>query len=124
MMRNRLAVAAALLCALAASLALAVGPAAAEEGGANLPGYGGIQMYPVRAPGDQDEFSWRVQLGSRQRLRLVTETEAWVEYESGVESFAITAEPARDRDGAFVPTTLRVSEGDVLTLIVHDREGN
>jgi pyruvate/2-oxoglutarate dehydrogenase complex dihydrolipoamide acyltransferase (E2) component len=125
MKRDRLAAMAALLCALVAVLAVAAAPAAAEESGPSFPEYAGTQMSsPIRELGERDEFSWRVVLGKGQRLRLVTETEAWVEYAGGVEAFAITAEPARDRAGAYVPTTLQVAEGDVLTLVVHDREGN
>jgi hypothetical protein len=102
-----------------------VAPAGAEGGGASIPEYEGLGWFPtLHAPGDQDEFSWRVNLGKDQSLRLVSETEAWVEYKSGLESFAITAVPAKDRIGAIVPTTLRVSEGDVLTLVIHDREGD
>jgi hypothetical protein len=125
MTRSRLAVAAATLCALIVSLAIAVAPASAEGGAANLPEYEGLGSFPtVQAAGDQDEFSWLVTLGKGQSLRLVSETEAWVEYEDGHESFPIKAGPAKDRIGAIVPTTLRVSEGDVVTLVIHDREGN
>jgi hypothetical protein len=39
-------------------------------------------------------------------------------------AFSITAEQAHDADGATVPTTLELTGRDVITLIVHHREGN
>jgi hypothetical protein len=102
-------------------------PAAAEGGGGNptFPTFDGYLEFPsIQAPGDRDEFSWRVVLAEGQSLRSVSETEAWVEYESGLQALVIKAEGAKDGVGALVPTTLRVSEGDLVTLVVQDREGN
>jgi hypothetical protein len=39
-------------------------------------------------------------------------------------AFGITAELARDATGSAVPTSLEVSAGNVVTLIVHHRAGN
>lgn len=39
-------------------------------------------------------------------------------------AFTINAAPAHDAIGTNVPTTLAVSEGDVITLTVHHRDGN
>jgi hypothetical protein len=115
-----------MLCALLASMAVAVAPAAAESGGgAKPPPFDGIMFFPsISGPSSPEEYSWRVTLGSSQRLVEVDETEAEVRYEDGTVSFMIFAELARDWVGTMVPTTLRVSEGDVLTLVVHHRQGN
>jgi hypothetical protein len=112
----------ALLGALAASLAVAVASAAAAP-----PEYVGLQNVPsIQGPTEPDEFSWQVKLGEDEYLRLVSETEAQVVYEDGstsATSLTILAQGAKDADGTTVPTSLRVSEEDVLTLVVHDREG-
>jgi hypothetical protein len=125
--RQRGAVAwATLICAVIASLAVAVAPAAAEGGGAGeLPVYDG-PMLPraIQGPGEPEEFSYRVELAPHQMLVEVDETEAEVRYEDGVVAFAISPEPSHDATGATVPTTLRVSGGDVLTYVVHDQDGN
>jgi hypothetical protein len=121
-----LAAATALICAVIASLAVAVAPAGAEGGGAGeLPVYDGTMLpRAIQGPGNPEEYSYRVKLRPRQTLVAVDETEAEVRYEGGLVAFPISPEPAHDANGATVPTTLRVSGGDVLTYIVHHREGN
>jgi hypothetical protein len=102
---------------------MAVSVAAARA--AEPPVYRGEMSFPaIHGPGDPEEYSWRVQLAPHETLVGVDETKAEVRYEGGVVVGTILAEPAHDADGTTVPTTLRVSEEDVLTLIVHDREGN
>jgi hypothetical protein len=114
-----------LICAAIASLVVAVAPAAAESGGAaELPVYDGIGFPAIKGPGDPEEYSWRVELGPRQTLVGVDETEAEVRYEDGLVAFTISSGPAHDANGATVPTTLLVSPGDVLTFIVHHQDGN
>jgi hypothetical protein len=109
-----------LLCALVASLAIAAAPAAAD-----LPLYEADLTFPtIKGPSDPEEYSWQVRLAANQTLLEVDETEAEVRYESGLTAFLITAEPAHAADGATVPTTLSVSEGDVLTETVHHLAGN
>jgi hypothetical protein len=71
-----------------------------------------------------EAYSWRVDLGARQELRQVSPTEVQVIYVDGTEAFAITAEKARDADGARVPTTLEMTGEDEITLTVHHRAGN
>lgn len=114
------------VAAVIAVLAVVAAPAGAETGGVpQFPEFDGIQSFPtIKGPTEPDEFSWLVRMSDDQSLQQVSETEVWVEYEDGVVAIAIRSEAAKDRAGALVPTTLRVSEGDVLTLIVHDREGN
>jgi hypothetical protein len=115
------------LCALVAALAIAVAPAAAESGETaevrNLSD-GGMVFPEITGPGAPQEYPFRVNLGEEQELRQVSETEALVQYSDGTASFSIRAEDAHDAEGATVPTTLRVSDPDVVTLVVEYRAGN
>ncbi|HET7574284.1 MAG TPA: PASTA domain-containing protein [Solirubrobacterales bacterium] len=90
-----------------------------------LPLYDGALTFPnIEGPQGPEEFAWRVSLGEGQVLEQVDEAQAVVRYESGHLAFTIQAEPAHDAIGATVPTTLAVSEEDVITLTVHHRGGN
>jgi hypothetical protein len=92
---------------------------------ASLPPYDGIMEFPaIHSPFDPEEFSWEVHLGAEQELRQLDDQHAAVFYEDGVEAMQITPELAHDATGASVPTSLAVSEPNVLTLIVHHRAGN
>ena len=88
--------------------------------------YDGLMSFPqIGGPSDPEEFSWEVKLGKGQRLRSIDSQHARVEYaEDGTVSSFIQAEPAHDAEGSTVPTSLSVSGEDVITLIVHHREGN
>jgi len=112
----------------AALIAGAIGaaPAGAEPGGGtSMPIYEGGMTFPeIESLTDPEDYSWQVHLGPGQTLRSVDEDEAEVDYESGVTAFLVTAEKAHAADGTNVPTTLEVSEGDVITLVVHHREGS
>ena len=95
--------------------AFAVGPASAS---AALPIYNGDLSFPeIHSPSDPEDYSWEVQLEAEQHA------EAYYAYEHHL-AFGITAEPAHDADGSTVPTSLIVSEGNVITLVVHHRAGN
>jgi hypothetical protein len=110
----------ALLCALA----LDASPAAAEPSGEPLPTYDGDLTFPqIASSTDPGEYSWRVEFHGNQTLKSVSDTEAEVDFESGHVAWMITTPKAHDAHGTEVPTTLEVSEGDVLTLVVHHREG-
>ncbi len=63
-------------------------------------------------------------LGEDQSLEAIDSQYAEVKYEDGRTAFLIQAEEAHAADGAAVPTSLSVSEGNVITLIVHHRAGN
>jgi hypothetical protein len=126
---NRLlsAACAAILCALVASLAVLAGAAgAASPESSTLPVYDGDLSFPyLHGPTDPDEFSWRLELGPEQEARQVSETEVEVDYAgTGHRAYGIEAIDAHAADGATVPTSLLLSEGDVITLTVRDREGN
>jgi hypothetical protein len=116
-------VAVAVASALFAGALGATGGRAEAGGGGSLPTYEGFQFPPIHSAADPEAYSWRVSLGSNQTLRAVSETEAAVEYPDGLVAFAIVVEKAHDATQATVPTTLEVSEGEVLTVVVHHLEG-
>jgi hypothetical protein len=79
----------------------------------------------IEGPSDPEEFSWEVTLDGDQELQQVDDQHAKVVYAgSGVTAFGITAQRAHDAVGSEVPTSLAVSDGNVLTLTVHHRAGN
>ena len=106
---------AALLCAIAPASA-----AAAED----IPPYEGMSFHSIQGPEGPEEFSWEVQLHD-QELRPVDDRHAAVHYtDSGHLAFGIEAVAAHDAIGTNVPTTLAVTQPNVITLIVHHRAGN
>lgn len=105
-------------------LAPMAGTAQATEGEPPPYSDSGMSFPEIRGPEGPEEYSWRVSISEEQELRQIDERTAGVFYPEGVEAFAIEAAAAHDALGATVPTTLVVSEGDVITLIVHHREGN
>jgi len=119
--------AAALFCALAASLALFVAPAAAEAPESapirNL-GEGGFSFPDISGPEAPEEYPFRVILGEELFLEQVSETEVAAFYPGHLQSFVLDAEDAHDATGATVPTTVTLEEGDIVTLTVHHRAGN
>lgn len=113
--RLALAALAVALCAVAPSLAAA----------APYPPYDGVQSFPaIQGHADPEEYSWEVQLEEGQTLESVDDQNAVVRWEGGTVAFTITASAAHDAVGATVPTSLAVSEGNILTLTVHHRAGN
>lgn len=52
------------------------------------------------------------------------ERTAGVFYENGPRAFAIDAVPAHDAEGKTVPTTLSVTQPNIITLTVHHRDGS
>jgi hypothetical protein len=124
---RRLARCAAFLCALVASLSVPAGAAAAESPEDPTPPVydGDLSFGILHGPTDPDEFSWRVELRPDETVRHVSETEVEVDYAgTGHRAFGIDAIAAHAADGATVPTSLLLSEGDIITLTVHDRAGN
>jgi hypothetical protein len=87
--------------------------------------YDGDQRFPaISGPEDPEDYAWEVTLGENQELRQIDETHAGVFYEGGPQAFGIKAETAHDAEGKTVPTTLTVTEPDLITLTVHHRNGN
>jgi hypothetical protein len=105
---------------------LAAAPAPAAPASAPPSVYGGILSFgEIHGPLDSEEFSWTVTLSDEQELVYVDEQEAAIYYTDNHQlAGIITPTPAHDAVGSTVPTSLRVSEGDIVTLIVHHRAGN
>lgn len=97
--------------------------AAADEPSVPPP-YDGMAFGEIHGPADPEEYSWTVELGEDQVLRAIDDQHAAVYYSGHEVAFSITAEPAHDAGGAAVPTTIAVSDRDVITLTVHHRAGN
>lgn len=76
----------------------------------------------IRDASAPETYSWKVNLGPQQVLKSVDSQHAEVDYKDGFEAYLITAEPASDAVGTAVPTSLSVSEGDVITQRVEHRE--
>lgn len=116
----------AILATAACACAWLAGATGALADIASPPPYDGGMGFPViHDPSGPEEFSWEVELSGNQELQQVDERHAEVIYGvSEVTAFDITAEDAHDANGAEVPTTLVVSEGDIITLVVHHRAGN
>jgi hypothetical protein len=85
---------------------------------------GGLAFGTIRDETAPEEYSWRVELSHDQELRLADGTHAEVYYNDSTPAFSITAEPAHDAIGTEVPTSLSVSNGDVLTMTIHYRAGH
>ena len=85
---------------------------------------GSLTFQAIRGPTAPESYSWRIVLQEGQVLKLNDEQHAEVYYEEGTPAMAITAIPAHDATGAAVPTSLGISEGDVVTLTVHYRSMN
>jgi hypothetical protein len=89
------------------------------------PPFGGAMSFPeIHGPADPEEYCWEVDLSEGQYLQQVSATEAEVFFESGHEAYAIKAMEAHDAIGTTVPTTLAVTDPNLITLSVHHRAGN
>jgi hypothetical protein len=77
----------------------------------------------IREPSSPEQFSWQVHLGPGQSLKSLNTQVALVVYEDGTEAFSISAETARDANGASVPTHLTVA-GSTITLTVEHKLAN
>jgi streptogramin lyase len=86
------------------------------------PLYDGILSFgAIRSAEAPEEYSWTVELPKGQHLKEVSSQTAEVYYEDESSAMAITSEGAHDATGAEVPTVLKVSGGDVITLAVKHR---
>lgn len=129
--RGGLAVIAAAICALLASLVVAVAPAAAEEGNSaplRPVSEGGLSIPVITGPTAPEEYPVQYEhLLGGVRFRQASDQLIAVEYFALGNAGKIEAVPAYAADGAAVPTSLRLSEdekGYVVTMIVHHRAGN
>jgi hypothetical protein len=79
---------------------------------------GVLTFSSIRDKSATETFSWEVQLSEGQSLKQTDPMDAEIVYEDGTRAVLITAEKAHDAIGTEVPTTLSVSEGNILTLMV------
>jgi hypothetical protein len=110
-----------LMLAVMASLGLTVAASAEPP-----PPYDGLMAFAdIQGPDGPEEFSWEVKLDDEDELRAIDDTHAGV-FWVGTETLAmtITAQLAHAVDGANVPTTLAVTQPNIITLTVHHRTGN
>jgi hypothetical protein len=100
--------------------------AAAPADSSAMPPYDGGMSFPtIAGPTDPEEFSWKVTLGDNQELEAIDDQHAEIYYTEGHQpALRISAESAHDADGSNVPTTLSVSEENVITLTVHHLAGD
>jgi hypothetical protein len=103
------------------------GVAANTTGGVDTvirPLYDGIQAFQdIRQSTAPETYSWKVQLHSGQSVKAIDETHVGIYYaELELLAMTISAETAHDAIGKAVPTSLSVSEGNILTLTVHHHE--
>jgi len=99
---------------LAAVLVLAL-----PAGAAALPAYEGQTFPVIHGAADPEEYGWEVQLNPEQELEQVDDQLAVVKSKGGAVAWSIHAEPAHDAEGATVPTTLAVTQPNIVTLTVH-----
>ena len=84
------------------------------------PKFDGVMSFQsIRDASAPEDYSWEVTLGEGQTLNEIDNQHAGIYYEDGTEAVLISAEPAHDANGSAVPTTLAVSEDNVITLTIH-----
>jgi hypothetical protein len=85
---------------------------------------GDMRFQAIQGPDGPEEFSWEVSLYEGQALRAIDEQSAEVYYtDPEHHAFSITAELAHDSEGKAVPTTLAITQPNIITLTVHHRDG-
>jgi hypothetical protein len=108
------------LLVLLAAFVLAPASATAE-----LPTFDGtMQFQAIQGPDGPEEFSWEGKLGPEEELKAIDERHIGVFWEDGTQAMTITAIAAHDAIGTSVPTTLAVTQPNIITLTVHHRDGN
>lgn len=85
---------------------------------------GAMDFAVIRNEEAPEEYSWTVNLEEDQELKQIDSQHAAVYWKNGPVAAGISAAPARDAIGTSVPTTISVSEGDVVTLTVAHRGGS
>jgi sugar lactone lactonase YvrE len=89
------------------------------------PLYSGLLTFTnIRDTTGSESFSWEVNLGEGQTLVSIDPMDVELRFANGMRAMLIAAERAHDAVGTEVPTSLSVSEGNVLTLTVGHRGGN
>jgi hypothetical protein len=126
--RRKALAATASLCALVASLAFAVAPAAAEapdSAPVRTVSEGGLGFPEIMGPEAPEEYPVLMELGPRQELRQQSDTQVGVYFkEDGALGFIVQSPEAHDAEGATVPTTLEKTGEEEITMTLHFRAGN
>lgn len=97
---------------------------AAVSGGTSVdtivrPIYDGTQTFKaIRDESAPETYSWKILLNEGQTLKAIDSGHVSIFNSDESQALAITAEAAHDATGKAVPTSLSVSEGNVLTLTV------
>jgi len=103
-------------------VAFVLAPATAT---AELPMFDGtMQFQEIQGPDGPEEFSWEAKLGQEEELKVIDDRHLGVFWEDGTQAMTITATAAHDAIGTSVPTTLALTEPNIITLTVHHRDGN
>lgn len=88
------------------------------------PIYEGDQTFKtIRDETAPETYSWKVSLNKGQTLKAIDSEHVAIFNGDESQALAITAEAAHDATGKAVPTSLSVSEGNVLTLTLKYRGG-
>jgi hypothetical protein len=82
---------------------------------------GGMTFQAIQGAEGPEDYSWEVKLDAEEELKAIDEHHAGVFWEDGTQAMTITAVAAHDAIGTSVPTTLTVTEPNVITLTVHHR---
>lgn len=127
--RRQALAAAALVCALIASLVIAVAPAAAgapDSAPMRNESEGGLSIGEITGPEAPEEYPFLMhELNSEMRYRQVSDQVVVAEYfDAGIVAAEIDAPLEHDAVGSNVPTSLRLTEGNVITIVVPHRAGN
>jgi sugar lactone lactonase YvrE len=86
------------------------------------PAYDGLMTFQaIRDQSGSESYSWTVSLAAGESLEEIDEKHAGIFWDDGTQAMLIAAEAAHGADGSSVPTTLAVSDGNVITLMVHHR---
>lgn len=85
---------------------------------------GAMQFEAIRSSAISGTYSWELPLYAGQTLKLLDSKHAEVYFSDGTAALEIAAEQAHDATGKEVPTSLSVSEGNVVTLHVNHQQGD
>jgi len=109
---------------LAVVLTLCAAALPVGAGAQPLPPYEGGSFPTIERAEGAEEFSWEVNFDEEEELRSIDEHHAGLFYSDGFQTLTFTAIEAHDAEGVTVPTTLAVTQPNILTLTVHHRAGN
>jgi hypothetical protein len=85
---------------------------------------GDMTFEAIRDRSASGQFSWRVSLDTDQTLKSIDAQHAEIYWGDGTAALGISAYTAHDATGATVPTSLSVSNGNVITLTVSHQSGS